>query len=100
MVANQATMCGPFRQKVLQSSREGGDRFARRLRLFWRRGVARIGGSRGGLSPMGGLCQQGGAAKGSDKKRDLNGSLHEYCVVRESECKIKTRHPGGLHDPI
>ena len=53
MVANQATMCGPFRQKVLQSSREGGDRFARRLRLFWRRGVARIGGSRGGLSPMG-----------------------------------------------
>src|SRR6266403_2116654 len=100
MVANQATVRGPFRQKVLQCSREGGDRFARRLRLFWCRGVARIGRSRGGLSSIGRLCQQGGAAEGNDKKRDLNGSLHEYCVVRVSECKIKTRHPGGLHAPI
>jgi hypothetical protein len=71
MVANQATMCGPFRQKVLQRSREGGDRFAHRLRLFWCLGVARIGRRRGGLSPIGRLCQQGGGAKGSDKKRDL-----------------------------
>jgi hypothetical protein len=100
MAANQATVCGPFRQKVLQSSREGGDRFAHRLRLFWRRGVARTGRRRGGLSSIGRLSQQGAVAKDSDKKIELNGSLHEYCVVRDSECKIKTRHPGGLHAPI